>query len=918
MSMQQPVRIQLGDSGETAVELFFKDIGWGPISTGTQDLGTDLLIQVRDKELFDLRLVLGAQVKTGDSWFLEPAVVDGRDGWWFREADKRHSDYWSNHSIPHLLILQTQDRSTRVWAILSRASIVDTGSGIKVFLPSDQRLEIGFTDAWINFAEAARSLMDLEGSRWSFSIDEVDESSWARHALLVPRLISPHPNKRMSAPIRWAEAISLCIEAEPDWWDRLASQYREVPSPAEAETSFDDGWRLAWAVQQWVTTGESDALEHVALDDARTAVRTAHVVCLAIALVDEGRFAAALEALDAVSNNNEFTVDQAWLNVHRARILSETGNLTDAIELLKRTTVVIASLSNDSTVSAIRSSALWALFELSDILDREFSKIAPALDHHASWWRGQTTANGLEDAVKRIYSTWFRDKTIRLGNANVAHNELFSAALTARLAGDHGSWRRNTTLMAMVDLATDGPQRPVESGSLSALHHAGAHSELGNAVEKIVADGPITELIEALREITPAKFTRTSLRASLEILAKAGRFYPPTQVQEMISVLVEMLINSNALERQYGRYVSRHHVLDALVGLSDSIETLDAHKIIDFTLALEANPDQFLEHGLTSLVRKLDRAALQEHEEDFAQRASNHNLPQWLRNLYAIPAPKARHALQDSLLRGEASAVMSLELITDLSPDEAVALVLTCVVVMEKFRKQRNGFSVYNLDHVQLCTQLALNFPNCGAWEPLIDYICDPEALAGPKRKACKMLAEATSKVSQLNRDRLIDALPIVIKAVKSNPIDQFADPIGGALDELLLELIDPAEDTGSIVGKLLSGDEMSRFDLADYYSRRTGSEQILLSMTRDASYRVSHRAMLALARCISTNPAPASIFVKALGQMAAVDGESNALHILGGLEAATPQGVVLELVLALRSHPSSRVRARAQEIANR
>ncbi len=60
--MRQPATVQLGDIGETAAALFFKQLGWGPMGSGSQDLGTDLFIQLRNADRVDLRLLLGAQV----------------------------------------------------------------------------------------------------------------------------------------------------------------------------------------------------------------------------------------------------------------------------------------------------------------------------------------------------------------------------------------------------------------------------------------------------------------------------------------------------------------------------------------------------------------------------------------------------------------------------------------------------------------------------------------------------------------------------------------------------------------------------------------------------------------------------------------------------------------------------------------
>ena len=101
--MRQSATGQRGEAGQAAVVVFFEDLGWGPVATGGQDLGTDLFVQVRRKDLADLSGLLGVQVKTGDGYFGKPTHVGGVKGWWFRESDARHESYWSDHHVPHIL-----------------------------------------------------------------------------------------------------------------------------------------------------------------------------------------------------------------------------------------------------------------------------------------------------------------------------------------------------------------------------------------------------------------------------------------------------------------------------------------------------------------------------------------------------------------------------------------------------------------------------------------------------------------------------------------------------------------------------------------------------------------------------------------------------------------------------------------------
>jgi hypothetical protein len=106
---------QTGGAGVSEVAGAFERIGWGPAENERHDLGTDLWLAVRDARLFDLGMVVGAQVKAGPSWFGEPAREDGQlTGWWFRE-DRAHFDYWLGHGIPHLVVLYDLEDRIAYW-----------------------------------------------------------------------------------------------------------------------------------------------------------------------------------------------------------------------------------------------------------------------------------------------------------------------------------------------------------------------------------------------------------------------------------------------------------------------------------------------------------------------------------------------------------------------------------------------------------------------------------------------------------------------------------------------------------------------------------------------------------------------------------------------------------------------------------
>lgn len=85
----------LAVSGQSHIKAKLEEFGWAVVLNSEHDLGTDLWISPRDPRRFDPGLMLGAQVKNGESWFSEVGEKDGRRGWWHRNDRAPHSSCWS-------------------------------------------------------------------------------------------------------------------------------------------------------------------------------------------------------------------------------------------------------------------------------------------------------------------------------------------------------------------------------------------------------------------------------------------------------------------------------------------------------------------------------------------------------------------------------------------------------------------------------------------------------------------------------------------------------------------------------------------------------------------------------------------------------------------------------------------------------
>ena len=226
--------------GIHAVSTAFLDFGWGPSENGPHDLGTDLFVFVRDERLEDTGLMLGAQVKTGASRFSKPRRERGNTiGWWYGERHKRHFDYWTSHVIPHVLVLHDEQTHQSYWVHVTRDAVVDTGKGARILVPTANTIDGSHRDSLMRVASTARRTVPFEGTAWTGAAPSRGRDE-LRYALLVPRLVGPHPNafvEQLTPP----QAIAMLMQARPNELSRYTEWLKDVPEVRMARDS--PSWR---------------------------------------------------------------------------------------------------------------------------------------------------------------------------------------------------------------------------------------------------------------------------------------------------------------------------------------------------------------------------------------------------------------------------------------------------------------------------------------------------------------------------------------------------------------------------------------------------------------------------------------------------------------------------------------------------
>lgn len=920
MTMQQPENRQRGASGQTGVKLFFEDRGWGAIETsGEHDLGTDLLVQVRDTHLTDMSLMFGVQVKTGDSWFKEPADVEGQAGWIFREDTHKHANYWSNHPLPHILVIQNDARTERYWAFLNRETIQPTGKGLKVFVPASQPLDPSFRSVWVEATEKALKRIALEGSRWSFDVAAVSTSDRARYALLAAHLAAPHPNKGTKTPISWVEAVAICISADAQMWEQNASRHPEVPDFDEAAVSSDWGWQFAAAIYKWMYEADTEPLESLNSSAQMCQYQIVHIVTIAVALIGNGRLDDAAAHLARFSVETEFSIEQAWLSVHRSHIAMEIGDVEEARRLAQLSYVQLAPVGADITASSIRAASAWAIFDTAEGFSLDVGPVVSALDNPSTWWRTQTISAGLEAALKRHFRNWSHDESVVFGAANTPHNALLSASVQARLAGLFSQAKNSGSLRAKIELSIPSDHGRDLFSALDTLRLSGDEKGLVLAIPEIGRTGPLNDLRQLVDQVTPASMTRTTSRADLRVIQHAGIYAEPQHARDLVDHLLSALEDPQIFERRVSaRYLVGPALLEALAGLRDFLQPEHWSRLLEL---LVTRPQDEASAG--SLHRLLIIASVSDADRDRLY-SMFPTVPEWYQKVLlpviGTRTEADRENVRQELLAGNIDALASLQgRLDNLELDEAGAVSAALVAAVEAERSRRlDGIVVRSRDVVADLAVVAIVFPDLDGWATLIAFFGDPAVAAYRKREAALLIARNAHVVPAEVRPGLSDAVIMAREQPRnSSPSLGFEPDVGGALDSLymaLLEASDSRRDTTLL--SLLLGTTEERRDAVLYLAHSEGTELQLVQLIKDTDHEVAATAAVGLARTARRSPDPNPDIVKLLTDFAS---ENSTLGhpIAVGLSGQGPLHPELRpIVEALQLHTSVRVRQLAEELA--
>lgn len=858
---------QTGGAGASEVTAAFQRIGWGVAPNPFHDLGTDLFVLARDARGFELGNVAGVQVKAGRSWFREPAHDDNREvcGWWFRDRNREHIDAWVAHILPHLIVLHDLDTRISYWAHVTAEAVQSTGKGAKLMVPRANTIDEAHLDALLEVAATPRPRIEFEGSLWT-GLASLAPRDLMRHALVVPRLVAPHPNAGHGAPLTPPQAIALLAQARIRDFERFADAHSSVPSLNEASQSSEWSWRFVGALGDRVTTGIIDKLLQVVADAPDPPTSAAATVTAAAALLEDERADEAVALLEAaLSRDDAAPVDQAWLAAQRARAAAEIGSLKMARDEAISIQAIRFAAPGDVTASAIAGVAAILLFNTSSLGQHDIEQVVIAADTAAAWWQTQTTSLALFPLVDRTFRAWASDIPTTRGAEDVVNNQLVAAALIAGNVSDHSAWCSSFALLGKDTLMRlDRHAEPEEaSRGLNTLRLAGDEKALRLAVERLAADGPSAAVTLACTYVKLDAATRTTAPTGLTLFERGGDLLDETTATETATWLLSVIEDPTAfITRTTPSYLLATRLLDTLAAVIPATSSTAHDAVIGCLVSVPDQQDQVVATSWARVVRALPKHAWSdENRTGVAGRADAHNpvLRTALLEISADRDPGIRTLLLDEAKAGSLDMLAALGDVRDLPVDVVVGAVASLAKQADRIvadaHSGSQGFGGWDVGRV-----LALIdawHPGSADWDALLRLLRDEAVGAGDKRGALQVLASLADRLPEEVR---ADLKPIALAIadpsapVIASPFDRETDAVGAATD--LAAALGTWEDTsvsGSLV-HLLAGDAYHR-RWAAQVARRLGRPEgagVLVTLANDDDPGVRASAAAGLASLVA------------------------------------------------------------------
>ncbi|WOC14032.1 hypothetical protein MP11Mi_31440 [Gordonia sp. MP11Mi] len=909
-----------GSVGQTVITVQFEKLGWGVAPNPTQhDLGTDLWLQARDERGFDLGALVGAQVKSGDSWFRRPTNVDAgqEEGWWFADNDDKHTTYWAEHRVPHLLILHDQSAEASFWVHVTPDKVISTGKGVKLLVPKANTIDPDHAQELVQIAVGDREGFKWEGSAWNAGVS-TPRRDRLRYALLTPRLIAPHPNLTVKE-LTPESAIALLVKVRLEDLDPRRRNETKAPTLQEARESEVWAWQLYAATNDCIAEGAgTEAIESLISTATEPFERAAAAALACALLVESGKPQEALNVVTLVLDRDDCEpVDHSWLLVHKARCLAELGRIEDAYEHAIRVQTTQSLPSQDPTAMAILGSSADLVFAASRWDTNNMAAAITGRDTRASWWRTQEVSWGLQHHWDAAFKNWAQDARQATGAGNTTWRRLRAASLIAGLSADHNAWRHATGMLAQQVLTTLelGSDLKLAANALEILRLTGDKDSIKLAVKHLIRNGPFVPVAQDANSIDLRRSTRTSVRADLEALRFSADLLTQENANRQSEFILEVLRAPKPFaERLQPTFWITSVFVDTLAELLPAMSHNHVRATVDYITALANQDDQGEAHAYAKLLSRIPsemwaeadyRALAERHDSD------NFELTEAISKVLADGDPAIRNDLLEKVSTGDLSARAAFGDVRDL-PTSAVAGLIASLVgkVSEDVEKLRRGqYSWRSVDYGATLLLVNAWHPEQSDWEPIFSLLTVKTAYSQHLSRPLTYLKNLGYRVPETVKDRLVPVLRGLIADPPSPDPFLGGNNIGGDAASALAS-IRPQELSETELARLLNGTEDRRVAAVRVIAARESPTDLtaLAILAKDPSPQVRAQVAFNVAKWV-TDGVSVQPALNLLTHVLDDPGTLVAKAVAGIIEDSSPTETVDMLADKLRNHPSASVR---------
>lgn len=926
IKMRASQQEQTGGAGAHEVSSNFERIGWGPIPNEAHDLGTDLLVQARDLRRFDRGLIIGVQVKAGESWFSDPVQDEDGNlvGWSYYESGTAHFDDWVKHCLPHVLVLHDLAARVSYWVHVTADQVIGTGKGCRIVVPVAQTVDEAHREGLLAVAALQRAASPLEGTSFGASAGAVPPGRRLRYAVLAPRLVAPHRNVGYANPIGPEEALALCAQGRFRDLIQFATDHAAVPDPQQEYTGSQWRWKFVAAAWAWMISDDLDQLMPIVGAAPDPECRAAGGVLLACALNGNERLDEALAHLTALIDADDLSpVDHGWALIQRARFHAEIGAIdaatADAIEAQRH----LVGDADDVTASALAAAVAWTLYTTATGRSGDLGATLTASDTAISWWRSQTRSWALSEAATRSFRAWAHDKTSRWSAEDSEAINLFAAELNADLTGEHGTWRAERSLRARQQIMKTHREGDIGglTAGLIALRRSGDKESLKLAYQHLRQSGPLVGLAHAVESIGIDNWTSTTVLANLEALSIAGDLAESTMAEGWINYLVGVLEDPSNFEARFRpTFVTALPIVEAIAGLLPASGAAGRRRAYEFIAAFEEEVDDILVRPIARWFKEARSDDLTDDLRDQFRElgTTDHRAlgSSVLGYLAAQGDEQAKQEVHDRAVASDLDALSAMGDITAFDSPVAESLLASFVdrVIKKVDNADGNHWGLGGVDAGRAVAMFNLWFPDISQWDPLLRLLEHPHVTTEDKRGALELVITLQARLPSEVRERLAASIEAIgaaeaVADVGGRPISGLVACLGivtGAIAE---------EDVQATVAKLAMGSEQDRIDAAGLLGDGwcPSGRALLASFAADPRPTVRRAAAYAVGRLVSEDPDP--LTVELVRVLAADTGAVIPPALLVGCSRSDKKSERgSEVATGLRTHPSARVRRLALE----